>query len=178
LMVTPIDRFREQLRQAGIRDDKPLHGVLMTIYEAAECARETAKGARALTPEGEADLIQCVGAEAAKEAAQGAERQAHRLLLRFNTGLALKAALILFAVGLAGIWAGYEIGRSRVEVTERAIAAAFQDGTRSAETWLLLMRNNDIQAALGKCRDRAVRVMAGRKACSVPLWLDGPTAAP
>ena len=40
------------------------------------------------------------------------------------------------------------------------------------------MRNNDIQAALAKCRDRAVRVMAGRTACAVPLWLDGPAAAP
>ena len=102
-MATSADGFREQLRRAGIWDDKPLHGVLVTVHEAAVCAREAVGSARALTPEGEADLIRRVSAEAA----QGAERQAQRLLLRFNTGLAIQVALVLVLVGLAGLWAGY-----------------------------------------------------------------------
>ena len=179
MTAAPGERFREQLRRAGIGDDKPLHGVLVAVHEAAECARETAKGARGLTPEGEAELVRRVGAEAAREAARGAERQARRLVLRFNAGLALMAALTLVAVGLGGALADYGIGRAQIEVTGRAVAAAFQDGAGSAEAWLRLMRHNDIQAALAKCRDRgAVRVVAGRTACAVPLWLDGPAAAP
>jgi len=175
--AAPGERFREQLRRAGIGDDKPLHGVLVAVHEAAECARETAKGARGLTPEGEAELVRRIGAEAAREAARGAERQARRLVLRLGAGLALLAALALVAVGLGGAWVGYGIGRAQTEATERALAVAFQDGTESAETWLRLMRHNDIRAALAKCRDRgAVRVVTGRTACSVPLWLDGPAA--
>ena len=52
------------------------------------------------------------------------------------------------------------------------------DQPAGAEAWLRLMRHDDIQAALAKCRDRAVRVVAGRTACAVPLWLDVPPAAP
>jgi len=178
--IVPGDRFREQLRQAGITPDKPLHAVLVTAMETARQAGEAVRGgARGLTPEGEAELVRRVGAEAAREAARGAERQARRLVCRLDAGLALVAALALVAVGLGGAWVGYGIGRAQVEVTGRAVAATFRDGAGSAEAWLRLMRHNDIQAALAKCRDRgAVRVVAGRTACAVPLWLDGPAAAP
>jgi hypothetical protein len=61
-------------------------------------------------------------------------------------------------------------------VTERRIAAAFADGT--AKRWAELMENNDLNAALSRCTGNQITVIAGRRACSVPLWLDGAKSAP
>ena len=46
------------------------------------------------------------------------------------------------------------------------------------KAWLTLMRNNDVKAALDRCRGSAFWASAGRNACRVPLWLDGPDAVP
>jgi hypothetical protein len=48
----------------------------------------------------------------------------------------------------------------------------------AAKAWLTLMRNNDVKAALDRCRGNLVWASDGRNACRVPLWLDGPGAAP
>lgn len=46
------------------------------------------------------------------------------------------------------------------------------------KAWLTLMRNNDVKATLDRCRGSAFWASAGRNACRVPLWLDGPGAVP
>jgi hypothetical protein len=40
------------------------------------------------------------------------------------------------------------------------------------------MENNDLNAALARCTGNQITVTAGRRACSVPLWLDGTKNAP
>ena len=70
-MTTPADRFREQLRAAGITPTKPLHAVLTTAFDTALAAQESVKGgARGLTPEGERELIRRVTDAAARHGFQ------------------------------------------------------------------------------------------------------------
>jgi hypothetical protein len=40
--------------------------------------------------------------------------------------------------------------------------------------WLSLMNANDPTQALAGCAGDAVKVIEGRRACEVPLWLDPP----
>ena len=174
-MSTPIDRYRETLRKAGITPEKPLHAVLVTTFETAFAAQESVKGgARGLTPEGERELIRRV----TDAAAESTEREAERIVRRLDLGLAVKAAVVLACFALAGGAGGYWLGMREVQVTERRIAAAFTDGTGTAKRWAELMENNDLDAALSRCTGNQVTVIAGRRACSVPLWLDGTRSAP
>jgi hypothetical protein len=171
-MSTPIDRYRETLRKAGITPDKPLHAVLVTTFETALTAQESVKdGARGLTPEGERELIRRVTAAAA----ESTEREAERIVSRFDLGLVLKVAIALACFALAG---GYWLAMKEVQVTERRIAAAFADGAGTAKRWAELMENNDLNAALARCTGNQVIVTAERRACAVPLWLDGAKSAP
>jgi hypothetical protein len=172
-MSTPIDRYRETLRRAGITPDKPLHAVLVTTFETALTAQESVKdAARGLTPEGERELIRRV----TDAAAASTEREAERIVRRFDLGLAVKVAIALAVFALAGAAGGYWLGMKEVQVTERRITAAFADGT--AKRWAELMENNDLNAALARCSGNQVIVTAGRRACAVPLWLDGAKSAP
>jgi hypothetical protein len=174
-MSTPIDRYRETLRKAGITPDKPLHAALLTAYETALTAQDAVKGgARGLTPEGERELIRRV----AEAAAESTEREAERIVRRFDLGMALKVAVALAFFALAGGAGGYWLGMRGGQVTERRIAAAFADGAGTARRWADLMENNDLDAALARCTGNQVTVTAGRRACSVPLWLDGPRSTP
>jgi hypothetical protein len=174
-MTTPANRFREQLRAAGITPDKPLHAVLTTAFDTAVMAQKSVKGgARGLTPEGEQELIRRV----TDAAAESTEREAERIVRRFDLGMVLKVAMALALFALAGGGGGYWLGMREVQVTERRIAAAFADGTATARHWAELMENNDLNAALARCTGNQVTVTAGRRACLVPLWLDGAKGAP
>jgi len=174
-MSTPIDRYRETLRRAGITPDKPLHAVLITTFETALTAQEAVKdGARGLTPEGERELIRRV----TDAAAESTERRAERIVSRLHLGLAVKVAIALAVFALAGGAGGYWLGMKEVQVTERRIAAAFADGAATAKRWAELMENNDLNAALARCTGNQVTVTAGRRACLVPLWLEGARDAP
>ena len=174
-MSTPIERYRETLRRAGIAPDKPLHAVLVTTFETALTAQESVHGgARGLTPEGERELIRRV-----TEAATGStEREVERIVHRFDLALAVKIAVALACFALSGAVGGYWLGVKEVQVTERRLAAAFADGTATAKRWADLMENNDLDAALARCTGNQITVNAGRRACSVPLWLDGTKSAP
>ena len=86
-------------------------------------------GARGLTPEGERELIRRV----TDAAAESTEREAERIVRRFDLGLAVKVAIALAFFALAGGAGGYWLGMKEVQVTERRIAAAFADGTATAE---------------------------------------------
>ncbi|UEM08011.1 hypothetical protein JL101_035770 (plasmid) [Skermanella rosea] len=147
----------------------------MTIHETAATAQEAVKGgARGLTPQGEAELIRRV----TEAAADSTEREVERLVRRFDFGLVVKVAALLVGFTLAGFAGGYFLGREDVKVTERRVAAAFADGPGQAKQWLELMESNDIRAALAKCTGGQVTVTGGRRACSVPLWLDGARGTP
>jgi hypothetical protein len=174
-MSSPADRFREQLRKAGITESKPLFAILMTVHETALTAQQAVgSGARGLTPEGERELIRRV----TDAAAESTEREAEWIVRRFDLGLAVKVAMALAFFALAGGTGGYWLGMKEAQVTERRIAAAFADGTGTAKRWAELMENNDLNAALSRCTGNQITVIAGRRACSVPLWLDGAKSAP
>jgi hypothetical protein len=80
-MSSPADRFREQLRAAGITPEKPLHAVLVTTFETALAAQQAVgSGARGLTPEGERELIRRV----TDAAAESTEREVERIVRRFG----------------------------------------------------------------------------------------------
>ena len=161
--------------KAGMEEDSPLRLALITAVETAEMASEAVKGgARGLTPEGEQELIRRV----TDAAAESIEREAARIVRHFDLGMVLKVAMALALVALAGGGGGYWLGMREVQVTERRIAAAFADGTATAGRWAEMMENNDLNAALARCTGTQVTVTAGRRACLVPLWLDGAKGAP
>jgi ketosteroid isomerase-like protein len=59
------------------------------------------------------------------------------------------------------------------------LATAFRDGPAAARSWLELMRNNDVQAALQHCTGPATwTTYQGRRACALPLWLDTAAVEP
>jgi len=95
--------------------------------------------------------------------------------MQWWTGALLGAALCVAAlVGAAGgWWLGWRDGRASVEVTEERVSEAFQHGPDAAEIWRTLMENNDPRQALEECKGKAVWYVNGRKACRLPLWLDG-----
>ncbi|GEO43030.1 hypothetical protein SAE02_71780 [Skermanella aerolata] len=178
--MSTADDFRQQLRQAGISDDKPLSAVLLTAFQAAETARSAVKdGARGLTPEGEADLIKRVIQAVGQQAKTSLEQ--HRLRLDRKTSIMaggiVAAGLILAGVG--GYWAGWSSGAQASRVIEHDVAAAAMSaGPQAAASWAALMRNNDLPQALAQCSGASVWSANGKKACAVPLWLDGPETPP
>ena len=58
------------------------------------------------------------------------------------------------------------------------VLLALRNDPDAAEACLTLMRNDDVKAALDRCRGSAVWTSSGYTACRMPLWLDGPGAAP
>ena len=131
-------------------------------------------GARGLTPEGERELIRRV----TEAAAESTEREVERIVHRFDLGLAFKRAVALACFALGGAAGGYWLGIKEVQVTERRLAAAFANGTGTVKRWADLIENNDLNAALARCTGNQITVTAGRRACSVPLWLDRTKDAP
>jgi hypothetical protein len=115
-------------------------------------------------------------------AAAGAHREVARLARTHNRRTLLLAALTLVVVAAAGTGGGYVWGRAsataNIQATTVAVATAFRDGPAAARSWLELMRNNDVQAALQHCTGPATWTDQGRRACALPLWLDAVTAEP
>lgn len=106
-------------------------------------------------------------------------REGKRLLVSrirrdaFLAGLAVTVLLLATGAGCYAWGRSAEVAHSR-EI-EGAVAGLFRDGSASGQRWLDLMRSNDILAALQRCDGNNVRKdAAGRRACSVPLWLDPP----
>jgi hypothetical protein len=46
IVSTPLDRFRALLQRAGIDQDKPLHAVLIIVFEAAQDTRAAVQEGR------------------------------------------------------------------------------------------------------------------------------------
>jgi hypothetical protein len=175
-----IDDFRQRLRQAGISDDKPLAAILLTAFQTAETARSAVQdGARGLTPEGETDLIKRVVQAIGQQAKTSLEQ--HRL--RLDRKLSLVAGGIvaagLLVAGIGGYWAGWSAGAQASRVIENEVAAAaLASGPEAASGWAMLMRSNDIAKAMAQCSGAGVWTDNGRRACAVPLWIDGPELPP
>jgi hypothetical protein len=169
------EQFRKRCREAGIRDDKPLFGLLTEVRNIVEIASDAVRGgARGLTPDGEAELITRIVRTVETSVQDSSERHRLRLERRASwvAGGGIVASLLLGAIG--GYWWGWSDGRQSVQTTERDVAIALQSGPDAASTWLRLMRHNDPRQALERCSGNAVWSSAGRKACLVPLWIDGP----
>jgi hypothetical protein len=101
-------------------------------------------------------------------------------LVRLRFGL---YALVAVGVLTGGSFALYDYGRrvgyaQRVGEVQRAVdglaaAASTYGGPEAAETWLILMRNNDIERA-----NRVCSRQDGRLGCEFALWAGPPPAAP
>jgi hypothetical protein len=167
-----VGQVEEYCARAGMRPDSPLRLALLTATRTAEAAREAVAGARGLKPEGEAELIRRIG-----EAAESTAIEAGRIVRRLGLGMVLKAAGLLVICTLLALAAGYWMGRHEAAALSAEITLNLRNDVNAAKAWLTLMRNNDVIAALDKCRGSAVWVSNGRSACRVPLWLDGPDAA-
>ena len=105
-----------------------------------------------------------------RRAAELARSRNRRTLLTYGGGL-LVAVAVAGSVGFA--W-GQALTNAAVYQTEQQLALAFRDGPGAAATWATLMRSNDASLALAACSGAAVKVIEGRRACNVPLWLDPP----
>lgn len=115
-----------------------------------------------------------------KAAASGAARQAATLARAFALRVGLVAALVWGVSVAGGIGSGYWWGardaHAAVNETEHGLADAFRGGPQDAATWLALMRVNDIRAAVQACEhDSLWTDKAGRRACSLRVWLDPPS---
>jgi hypothetical protein len=106
------------------------------------------------------------------------ERRTARLELSF----AIKVGFGLGIIMLAMLGGGYLWGRrdalADVAIAERQVAEAFHGGPDAAMMWAQLMRNNDLKASLARCTGAGLLVQDGRKACAIPLWIEGPRGAP
>jgi hypothetical protein len=170
--------FRERCRQAGIADDKPLSQILMTVFVASETALSTVKtGARGLTPEGEAELVGRLVKTVDVAVKSSAQQNRLRLERKASWVAGGVVAASLLLGGSGGYAWGWSTARQSVASTEQGIALAFRHGPDAAATWHQLMQNNDPRQALTQCGGSAWST-GGRRACLVPLWLDGPGEPP
>lgn len=90
--------------------------------------------------------------------------------------LAWLSGLITTVLLAGAIGGGYLWGRntefSELREASGAIRAALSDGSASAKAWADAIRRNDIVSLLSRCEGRAVWTVNGRRACTVPLWLE------
>ena len=115
----------------------------------------------------------------AHAAASGAERNAAKLARAHALRTVLVAAGTLAgAVLVAGVggfaWGYHSASNDWHAVGDGVQRAAFQRGSAAASTWLSLLNANDPTQALAGCTGSAVKVIEGRRACEVPMWLDPP----
>lgn len=114
-------------------------------------------------------------------AARGADLRS-AALVRAHGRRTLLTYGLTFLIGVAaaaggGYFWGQRTANAAVQQTEQHLTLAFQNGPAAAATWANLMRSNDADLALAGCTGSALKVMDGRRACNVPLWLDPPTLA-
>jgi len=114
-------------------------------------------------------------------AVRGADRRAAELARAHNGSTLLTyggafAVGILVAAGGGFLW-GQASANAAVHQTDQQLALAFRDGPGAAATWATLMRSNDAGLALAGCLGSGVKIIDGRRACNVPLWLDPPNLA-
>jgi hypothetical protein len=115
----------------------------------------------------------------ARAAATGAEHNAAKLARTHALRTVLVAAGVMagavLVAGVGGYAWGYRRASNQLHAVEAGVQqAALQRGPRGALAWLGLMNANDPTQALAGCSGDTVKVIGGRRACEVPLWLDPP----
>jgi hypothetical protein len=122
----------------------------------------------------QAQSIQAIATAIASTAEQALVRRVRTLDRR----LALSAAGVLFGVAAVcfagGAWWGRASAAARIARTNAGIAAAIRDRPAEAKVWLQLMQANDVQQGLQACSGQWTDPKTGRRACSMPVWLDPP----
>lgn len=139
--MTGSDSFRDSLRDSGIRDDKPLYGILLTVHEAAKAAEAAVRdGARGLTPDGEKQLVERV-ARSIGDAAEGlVVRRARRLDWKISLCASLALAVCMSASAGAGYWIGYRSGAVEAVGMSNQFAELVGTDPAAAKRWLRVMR--------------------------------------
>jgi len=159
------DSGQHQLHLANVRQ---LRAVASDIEQQMSTALETA---RQPADPAAVDRLE-------KAAARGADRRsaelarAHNLRTLLTYGGAFVAAVVAAAIGGA-VW-DHSNQVATVRSTEAGVSAAFRDGPAAAASWLKLMNWNDPVEALTACKGINLKVIEGRRACNLPVWLDPP----
>ncbi len=137
-----------------------------------------ASGIQAIRQPLDSDTVERAVERLEKAAVRGADQRAAELARSRNRRTLLTyggtfAISILAAAGGSFAW-GQASANTAVHQTEQQLALAFRNGPGAAAAWANLMRSNDAGLALAGCSGSAVKIIDGRRACSVPLWLDPP----
>jgi hypothetical protein len=90
-----------------------------------------------------------------------------------GTAALLVAAGFIVAVAYG---CGYASGRAQGAQDGRTIAAAMAAGPTAASVWSSLMADNDPVQAIASCKKAISTDDHGRRYCSMPVWLDPPSA--
>jgi hypothetical protein len=136
--------------------------------------RDVVTRARSEIEIAQAQSVQAIAAAIASTAEKALVRRVRTLDRRF----ALTAAGTLFGVAAVcfagGVWWGRASAAASIARTDAGIATAIRERPAEAEAWLQLMQANDVQQGLQACSGRWTDPKTGRRACSMPVWLDPP----
>lgn len=144
-------------------------GVFPSFVGRLDAAVEHAR--QPMDPAALARLEAAAAIGAARHTAEIARAHARRTALLFSVSL--------ISVAIIASSAGFMWGRTKVQDTERRLAAAFTDGAEAASHWVTLMENNDLPRALSLCTGaRTYTDQTGRKACLFSLYLEAPSNVP
>ena len=198
-----IAELREAARLAGIQRDDPMMPLLTTLaHQIRFLANRTAKSDRVVAEMSERiiDALrqsrQAADTEIARFQAGIAQTEAVTIqriayniaaaadraltrrvtILQWNRVAWAATILVCLTVGslVGGYWWGRDTALSSIHETEAGLQVAFENGASAAQTWLNLMQWNTITSALAQCTEAAVSIQGGRKACTVPLWIEPP----
>jgi hypothetical protein len=95
-----------------------------------------------------------------------------RILLSGIAGLLIGAGLI---AGVCYV-IGFTSGQAHGEMVGNTVSAAMNAGPEAAVVWSALMADNDPVRAMAVCKQSVSTDAHGRRYCSMPVWLDPPTA--
>ena len=172
------------VREGGLTKDPlrlPLGALAVTLGAQLKLHRANVVALQAVTSSFEAPrppIDQAAVNRIEMAAANGAARRVDLLSRAHFWRTAMLGAAAMASIAVAAGFGGYIAGRSKqvalTRDTEAGVSAAFRDSPASAAMWLNLMRSNDPAQALAECKGKAGTVIDGRRACSVPMWLDPP----
>ena len=169
--VSPLDKGRqaiEKLRRTAedYRGDPlqhPMEGLVAFLEVVEEATRQVGNP---LTREQIEQIAHDLVREAKWAAAQSLSQENRRYLLDIALGAFAGVALcVALTIG------AYFYGRSETQSGMAEIPTLLLNA-HEAETWTRIIRNNDIQAVMDKCKPQLAS--SGRYACWVGLWTDPP----
>jgi hypothetical protein len=179
------------LADSGIPSTDPIYPILLASAESNDATQDLIKTVRDLVDAHNNDLRSCAEAEAEQavgyireveqdsiarlaQAVEDAGRRVERGRQWGAVARVAAGALVVGAVlGGMGLWVGWENGRASRDGLAAELAEAFRHGPDAAERWLHLIERNDPTLALAECKGQWVWFVEGRRACRVPLYVDG-----